>query len=453
MTKKYLLFILSITLFALISAHYLFKNPMLSLYMTSASLICLLAMTIIYALGLKGFQKGYNKLLSENSDLHKLCQDYQDKISQYEITRSTLDEREISLSKRNTCVVQELERVDCSIILLNSLLQAISDKSLEDTNNAIHSINGISKNSKIRLDEVVQSLNRVICDKNTSSSSFKCVEESALRLKDINVSLDFIATSQKTEDHYLNQVESKIMNIQNFTKEINDISETTHVLSINASIEAARSGKHAKGFSIIAGQIKKLAGEAKKSVEDINKMTHEASKAIHDLKAHHENVSERLSEQIDISKIELDDIFDVISKSYNEIADNMTSLTDFSKKSMNDLNNVVFVYGQSQDIITQQVTHIQQIVQSLKDHIQTVQKGIDEKLLTTDTREIRQKILSEAYNRLTMSYEREYLKKVALEQLDLDLAQFAEITGKGSTNGNKLKDLTEEELSDSIVLF
>ncbi|GMT48755.1 MAG: hypothetical protein IEMM0008_0294 [bacterium] len=453
MIKKYLLFTLSITLLALISANHFLENPMLSSYLTSASLISLLAMIVIYIIGLKGVQGSHHKLLSENNDLHRLCQDYRDKISHYENTQSRLSENASSLSKRNTGVIQELEHMDCYIVFLSNLMQAISDKSLEDTNNAMASINDISKSSTLRMNTVVQSLKRVICDDSNDKTSFKCVEESALRLKGINVSLDSIAMSQKSEDHYLNQVESKIANIQGFTKEINDISETTHVLSINASIEAARSGKHAKGFSIIAGQIKKLAGEAKKSVEDINKMTHEASKAIHDLKAHHKNVSDKLSEQIDTSKVELDDIFDVLSRSYNEIVGNMNSLTDFSNESMNGLNNVVFVYGQSQDITSQQVAHIQQIIESLKNRMTSIQKDLDRDGLNLDTYEIRQKVLSETYDKLTMSYERESLKKAALEHMDMNLAQFTEITGKGSKNGSKSKDLMEGELTDSIVLF
>ncbi len=453
MTRKYLLFTLSITLLALISANHFLEGHILSLYLTSASLICLLAMIIIYTVDLKGFQTRHNRLLSENNDLHRLDQDYQDKISHHENVQRTLNESTSSLNKKNIIVVQELEHINCYTVLLNNLMQAISDKSLEETNNAVESINAISKSSSMQMDDVVESLKRLICDNTTDKLSFKCVEDSALRLKDINLSLDSIATSQKTEDQYLKQVDSKIANIQNFTKEINDISETTHVLSINASIEAARSGKHAKGFSIIAGQIKKLAGEAKKSVEDINKMVNEASQAILNLKTHHVKISDSLSQQIDISKVELDDIFDVISKSYNEIANNMTSLTDFSKKSMKDLNNIIFVYGQSQDITSQQVAHIQQIIESLTVRMTSIQNGLDRDGLNIDTHEIREKVLSETYDKLTMSCEREYLKKAALERLDMDLDQFTEITGKGSTNGKKLKGLTEKELSDSIVLF
>ncbi|MFQ5515108.1 MAG: methyl-accepting chemotaxis protein [Myxococcota bacterium] len=76
--------------------------------------------------------------------------------------------------------------------------------------------------------------------------------------------------------------DQKIRSVHRITEMINSVSEKTHLLSLNASIEAARAGDAGRGFSVVAEEIRRLAESAAgsgKQIEDlIGQLEHESTR-------------------------------------------------------------------------------------------------------------------------------------------------------------------------------
>jgi hypothetical protein len=82
-------------------------------------------------------------------------------------------------------------------------------------------------------------------------------------------------------------IANQIVNLSEQTGQITTVSELvadlasqTNMLALNAAVEAARAGEQGKGFSVVAGEIRKLADQSKKSADKINALAEDIQAAI-----------------------------------------------------------------------------------------------------------------------------------------------------------------------------
>lgn len=130
------------------------------------------------------------------------------------------------------------------------------------------------------------------------------------------------------------------LKIKDVTELIASIAEETNLLSLNASIEAARAGDAGKGFAVVASQIQKLAEQSNASTKKIDDIIHmlltDSENAVHTMEEVRE-VMHQQSEKVEQTK----QVFDSLNQGIDQSISGMEAISEHTRQLDHARENIV----------------------------------------------------------------------------------------------------------------
>ncbi len=263
-------------------------------------------------------------------------------------------------------------------------------------------INELSQNQAASLEEISASLEELtgnsqnISETSVSLIKEKDISESGLEdLKSVYATLtqssEKLSTTTKEisdytgqTEHHIGQTTEKFSRLEtegkdmaNFVKIINEIADQVNLLSLNASIEAARAGDYGRGFSVVADEISKLADETSSNsrqieniirnntslLDDSRKSVMESSRLIGNLNGS----VQRINNEIDgIGKVITDigraiAVIGTLNEKINSLAETISSSTGEQKLATEESTRTVYGISESAQEIVSIALEISQV--------------------------------------------------------------------------------------------
>ena len=132
---------------------------------------------------------------------------------------------------------------------------------------------GVAKHNVDRIGEQITYITDEVDSLTRHAEQMSDAEKaSEVIIGELNASNEEASTSVTKIAEQINTLNDSIASIQSAITMIQNIADETDLLSLNASIEAARAGDAGRGFAVVAQQISKLAEQSNTTAEEVEKI-------------------------------------------------------------------------------------------------------------------------------------------------------------------------------------
>ncbi len=194
-----------------------------------------------------------------------------------------------NLIKKSEDITKEIDKITEKIEANSKTIETESTKINEKIEQA-------KKESELNL-EFSQKL------QNTLSESIEKLSTTKSSLESLNENIKLSSKRQIEANKSLKELSKQTEEIKLVLNVISEIAEHTNLLSLNASIEAARVGEMGKGFAVVAEEVRKLAEHTQKNLIRIDNTINNIVKSIYEVSKTIENVANESIKIVDISQI------------------------------------------------------------------------------------------------------------------------------------------------------
>ena len=269
----------------------------------------------------------------------------------------------------------EMFNSSCSVFQMAQSINSAADQigvKTEESSHAASAMNSDMQDVNARAREASSNINGVAAAAEEMNATVGEIAKSASAARSMAHS---VLSTIEAATVKVSQLGQAAEGIEQVIESINEVSEQTKLLALNATIEAARAGEAGKGFAVVANEVKELAKQTSESTGDIrlkvDAIRNAVDMIVDEIKHIHERMDEvnksidNIAAAVEEQSITSRDISSNINSAAGFVSD-IAGRVDNATESINKISGIFYETASLVDSTVHSVAQVRKETENLK---------------------------------------------------------------------------------------
>lgn len=242
-----------------------------------------------------------------------------------------------SVSENESASAEELASTSEQLVERSNLLSSKTDESMNNLSELSEWESVVNDNV-----EKVESASRDLLEKSAENENL---------LNGLHAINEEVSKSMEATNDMTKRLSEAVQEIGVTLSLINDISNSTNLLALNASIEAARAGEAGRGFAVVATEVGNLANSTQDSLKVVQSVIERVQQNVREITAQVEENSTKMDTQ---------------NEYFANVFQGMKNITELLNVSANAIEKMGEAHSRQSEVIKRTISINQDIAESIK---------------------------------------------------------------------------------------